>query len=192
MIKINKGIKHNKDKKNSTKKADGNDVFHPLKDDVLFKKVFLSNKNLLKNFLAVNLDIDENSIKYLEYLNAELPPEFAEKKLCKLDLLVKLNDSLINVEIQCRKAEFIEERAITYWARLFSPNLNAGKNYSTSTKTIVMFFLDYKMFDDDFEIHHGQLRYDETNQIMSDRQQYYFFELPKICKSEAVQNDVKL
>ena len=43
--------------------------------DIIFKKLFSENKDLLQDFLAKTLEIPYDSIKNITIINPELPPE---------------------------------------------------------------------------------------------------------------------
>ena len=67
--------------------------------DVIFKKLFTENSDLLHYFVASMLDIPPESIKEITISNPELPPETVASKFSRLDLSLNVNDKLVNVEI---------------------------------------------------------------------------------------------
>ena len=70
--------------------------------DIIFKKIFTENEDLLQAFLADILEIPSESIQKMIIVKQELTPETADGKFSRLDLNLKVADKLINVEIQLR------------------------------------------------------------------------------------------
>ena len=68
--------------------------------DIIFKKIFTENKDMLQEFLADILEIPSESIQKIIVTNQELPLETSDGKFSRLDLNLKVADKLINVEIQ--------------------------------------------------------------------------------------------
>ena len=67
--------------------------------DVIFKKLFTENTDMLHSFVASMLDIPPESIKRIDVSNSELTPETAASKFSRLDLRLNVDDKLINVEM---------------------------------------------------------------------------------------------
>ena len=82
------------------------------KIDVVFKKFFIENKDLLREFLADILEIPVNDIEEIVITNPEMPPESMESKFCHLDLNLKLKTKLINIEIQVNSESDYKDRTL--------------------------------------------------------------------------------
>lgn len=67
--------------------------------DIIFKKIFTENQDLLQAFLADILDIPSENIQDIIIVKQELTPETTDGKFSRLDLNLKVADKLINVEI---------------------------------------------------------------------------------------------
>ena len=87
--------------------------------DVIFKKLFTENEDLLHSFVASMLDIPTESIKTIKISNPELPPETVESKFSRLDLSLNVDDKLVNVEIQVEIEPDYCYRTLCYWARVY-------------------------------------------------------------------------
>lgn len=70
--------------------------------DIIFKKIFTENEDMLHSFVASMLDIPQESISEIKITNPELPPETMAGKFSRLDLSLKVDDKLVNVEIQVK------------------------------------------------------------------------------------------
>ena len=57
--------------------------------DVIFKKLFTENSDLLHSFVASMLDIPPESIKEITISNPELPPETVASKFSRLDVYLR-------------------------------------------------------------------------------------------------------
>jgi len=159
---------------------------YTFKSDVLFKMLFIKRPDLLKRLIAVLLGISLESIEYFRTINTEMPPEEIGKKFCRLDINMIVNGSKVNLEIQIEDEGNYLERSMFYWARMFASSLPAGDNYSLLPKTIVISILGFKQFDCK-EVHSEFAPMEITrHEILSDKQRYHFFELPKLPDVDSV------
>lgn len=81
--------------------------------DIIFKKLFTDegNQHLLQAYLSDTLGIPYDSIENLVVLNSEIMPDSITEKYSRMDIRMKANGRLINVEMQ------IKTRAITRTVR---------------------------------------------------------------------------
>ena len=63
------------------------------KIDVVFKELFIREKSLLKNFISDVLDIPFENILEVTLTNPEMPSDYSDGKLVRLDLSVRLRKS---------------------------------------------------------------------------------------------------
>ena len=82
--------------------------------DIIFKKIFTENKDMLQEFLADILEIPSESIQKIIVTNQELPLETSDGKFSRLDLNLKVADKLINVEIQLKGNNDYRDRTLFY------------------------------------------------------------------------------
>ena len=159
---------------------------YTFKSDVLFKMLFVKYPNLLKRLVAVLLGIPLESIEKFQTINTEMPPEEIGKKFCRLDINMIVNGKRVNLEIQVEDKGNYPERSMFHWAKMFTSSLPAGNDYSLLPKTIVISILGFKQFKCD-EVH-SEFAPMEVNrhEILSDKQRYHFFELPKLGDVDSI------
>ena len=85
---------------------------------------------MLHSFVASMLDIPPESITDIVVTNPEIPPETMTGKFSRLDLSLKVDDRLVNVEIQVKNDADYRDRTLFYWAKLYSSELKSGEDYS--------------------------------------------------------------
>lgn len=88
--------------------------------DVVFKKLFTSDNEVLKAFIGDILDIPIGEIKKIEVLNPNILPAAVDGKQSQLDLNMLVDDKIINVEIQLQNKGDYKDRAVYYWSKLYS------------------------------------------------------------------------
>lgn len=151
--------------------------------DVIFKKLFTENTDLLHSFVASMLDIPPESIKEIQISNPELPPETVTSKFSRLDLSLNVDDKLVNVEIQVKTDTDFRDRTLFYWAKLYTSELKSGEDYGTLKQTITINIINFNMFEgNDYHTEVAAMIKDR-NEIFSDKFSMHFFELKKISKN---------
>ena len=108
------------------------------KTDIVFKKIFIENKDLLQDFLANMLDIPSKDIVDITIKNTEIQPDSPDGKVSRLDLNMTVNEMRVNVEIQVRKQTDYKERSLFYWSKLFTSDFKSGDPYRKLKKTITI------------------------------------------------------
>ena len=169
-----------------TQNNKGTKLEYTFKSDVLFKMLFVKYPDLLKRLVAVLLAIPLDSIKEFQTINTEMPPEEIGKKFCRLDINMIVDDKRVNIEIQIEDEGNYPERSMFHWAKMFASALPSGNNYSLLPKTIVISILGFNQFDCT-EVH-SEFAPMEINrhEILSDKQRYHFFELPKLPDVDSI------
>ena len=151
--------------------------------DVIFKKLFTDHNDLLKDFISEILDIPLDKIQDIVVTNPELLPEKASGKFGRLDLSLRTDEQLINVEIQIYNDRDYRDRTLFYWAKLYTSELKEGEIYGKLKKAIAVNIIDFKMFDGEDNYHtEVQAVTKETGEIFSDKFSIHFFELKKLGK----------
>ncbi len=160
------------------------DAVLKMKDDVMFKAFFSrkENKKFLKDFISSILG-EEIKIKEVIH-DARLEQLARERKYGILDLDVELESGeFINIEMQLRDNNNIEERTTFYAAKKISEQEGIGTNYENLRKVIIITILDYKFIDlpeyitETVRIARGHQDYELNNTT-----KYYYIELPKFRK----------
>ena len=150
--------------------------------DIIFKKIFTENEDMLQSFLADILDIPYDDIQDIIVAKQELTPETIDGKFSRLDLNLKVADKLINVEIQLKGDNDYRDRTLFYWAKLYTSELKSGETYGQLKKTICINIINFNMFDrNDY---HTEIvtSIKDTGEIFSDKFSIHFFELKKVGK----------
>lgn len=152
------------------------------KSDVVFKKLFTENKDLLKDFISQILDIPPEKIEDITIINTEIPPESLSLKFVRLDLNLQTDKQMIDVEIQLYNDPDYRDRTLFYWAKLYVSDLEGGERYDKLKKAVAVNIIDFNMFDDDYQHREIQAVDRETGEVFSDKFSIHFFELKKLKK----------
>lgn len=165
---------------------------HTLTNDLLFKMFFRDYPGLLKRAVAGMLYIAPDSIERIIITNPEIPPNMMKDKFCRLDIVMKVDGRLINLEMQVANECDYPERSLYHWARLFSSGLSAGDNYSELPLTITINIVAFTLFDcDEFYSEFRPLEVTRSA-LLTDKQCICYFELPKLPEVVDGNNELKL
>jgi len=166
-------------------------LVYTLKNDILVKMLFaVKYPDLLKRLVAVLLGIQYESIEQFEIRNPEMPPEEIGNKFCRLDINMKVNGRLTDLEIQVKKEHDFAERSLFYWAREYSTALGEGGEYIELPQVIIISIMDFRLFDcTEFYSEYQALEV-KRHIPLTDRMSLRYFELPKL--PELVNADDKL
>ena len=152
-------------------------VFH-----ALFRK---GNENITKALIQditqreyKIIDMDKNSIMY----NGNV-----ESKNEVLDLKVELdNGEICNLEIQLANKKNFKERMLDYWARLYSGQLEKGKDYTILKRTILIAIVNFNIKEFIKEEYHTkwQIREERNRElILTNDFEIHIIEIEKAIKS---------
>lgn len=160
--------------------------------DIIFKKFFTENKDMLYSFVSSMLDIPLESISEIEITNPEMPPETLSGKFSRLDLNMRIDNRLVNVEIQVKNDADYRDRTLFYWAKLYSSELKSGEEYGELKQTIAINIINFNMFD--CEEYHSSFSVmeDTRHEVFSDKFKLHFFELKKIGRTPNPNNSREL
>ena len=158
---------------------------YTFKSDLLFKMLFARNQDLLKRLVSVILKINKDDITKFVVKNSEIEPEEIETKFCKIDIRMKVNEELVNLEVQALDRGNYPERTLYYGAKEVSSALPAGKDYITLPKVIIISIIDFILFGGDTV--HSEFSLLEVNrhELLTDRLVFHYFELPKLKNIDA-------
>jgi predicted transposase/invertase (TIGR01784 family) len=169
---------------------------HPLEytltNDLLFKMLFRNYPALLKRVVAMMLRIAPDSIDSMVVTNPEIPPDALHEKSCRLDIAMKVDGRLVNLEVQVANEGNYSERSLFHWARLYSSGLKAGNNYSELPPTITINIIAFNLFESDG--FYSEFRPLEVTRhtLLTDRQCICYFELGKLPKPAEGDDELKL
>jgi len=153
--------------------------------DIIFKKIFTdkNNEDLLQDFIASLLEIPYDSIQEIIIENTEILPEDIIGKFSRLDLKLKVDDKLVNVEMQVNDEPNFKDRMLFYWSKLYSGELKSGEEYDELKQSISIAIVNFNMFD--CTDYHSTFTVMEKgrHEILSNKCALHFFELKKINKN---------
>ena len=166
---------------------------YTLKNDTLFKMLFVKYPELLKHLVSNLLGIQLESIGEFVISNPEISPEALGEKFCRLDINMVVDGQRVDLEIQVNDEGDYPERSLYYWAREYSSSLVEGKKYTELPRTIVVSILAFNLFDDSEEFH-SEFRALEVKRHtqLSDKMSLHYFELPKLPKEICADDEQRL
>jgi predicted transposase/invertase (TIGR01784 family) len=165
---------------------------HTLTNDVLFKMFFRDYPDLRKRLVAEMLDIPLESIEECTVINPEMPPDAMREKFCRLDIAMRVEGRLVNLEVQVDDEGDYPERSLFHWARLFSSGLPAGGDYSDLPPTIAINIVAFPLFGcAEFYSEFRPLEV-KRHELLTDRMRVCYFELTKLPEVVDGSDELKL
>ena len=119
------------------------------KTDYAFKKIFgsVQSKPILISFLNALLYEGNSTIKDLEIINPNLPPQIEGLKDTYLDVKAKLSDgTLIIIEMQVLNVDSFAKRVLFNAAKTYAFQLQKGEGYRMLKPVIALTITDFEMF----------------------------------------------
>ncbi len=169
---------------------DDNFIMSP-KIDFAFKLLFGDSKNidLLRALLCAILDVPKDELNELTIINSELPRKFKEDKKGILDVRAKTKEGKeIDIEIQILPTEYMAERTMFYWGKMYIEQIKAGDTYDKLKKCITINILDFECTPLN-KIHSSyHITEDESRYRLTEVLEIRFLELPKLEK-EGIEKD---
>jgi predicted transposase/invertase (TIGR01784 family) len=154
------------------------------KVDFAFKKLFGSeeNKEILISFIN-SIISEENQIKNLELKNPYNVSNYKNGKMTILDIkAVDENGIWYDIEMQIAEQGFYDKRALYYWSKVYSDQLESGYDFTILRKTIAINILDFNYLKEE-DFHNTYKIYNEkTKEAFSDLFEMHFIELTKFKK----------
>ena len=113
--------------------------------DLAFKKIFGVEENKDLTISLINSIVGpQDQVKSLTLLNPYNPKNFAKDKVSILDIKAKGHDGKrFNIEIQITDEADYDKRALYYWGKLYTEQLQAGEKYKTLSKAIGIHVLNF-------------------------------------------------
>jgi predicted transposase/invertase (TIGR01784 family) len=121
-----------------------NNIISP-RVDIAFKKIFgvEENKDLLISLIN-SIVAGEDQVSEVTLLNPYNPKNFKTDKLSILDIKAKGADGKrFNIEIQISDEADYDKRALYYWAKLYTEQLQTAEDYATLSKAIGIHILNF-------------------------------------------------
>ena len=152
-----------------------------MKDDIMFKAFFskAGSEKFLKHFLSAILGKNMKIKKVIH--DSRLEQLVRESKYGILDLDVELeNGEIINIEMQLKNYNNIEERTTFYASKKIVEQIGPGQRYEDLKKVIVIAILDYKLTTlKDYVIETVRVARNEKEYELNNTVKYYYIELEK-------------
>ena len=155
-----------------------------LTEDYIFKRVFgkKGNEDILKDLLESILEIQIEEIEVI--IGAEIEKENIEDKLGIIDLKATINkETTVDIEIQVRDYHNMIERSTFYIAGLYHTGLKR-EAYEENNKVIGINILMFNVFKWKKIHSKGVLKESELNEVMTDKLELHFLELPKLIENK--------
>ncbi len=168
--------------KKKTKLADDNFVMSP-KLDFVFKYIFGNekHKDLLIALLSDVLNVPEEEFEGIEIINTELIKAFKEDKKVILDVRVRTKSGKeIDVEIQILPTEYMAERTIFYWSKMYTSQIKPGDTYDKLKKCVTINIVDFKCTPLKKLYSSYHLTEDKSGYRLTDMLEVHFLEIPKL------------
>ena len=153
-------------------------------NDALFKSIFAKNNDITLALINSVFEFQGSDlISDIEIIDRNLDAEEEEGKESRLDLLGRSPDgTVINLEIQVAKQEYMGRRSLYYWSRLYNNGLKSGEEYTELKRTVAINILDFNLFDKkiypNYHSCFGVYDIKTGNKLTSDCE-IHFLELPK-------------
>ena len=153
-------------------------------NDALFKNIFTKNTDITLSLINSVFEFQGSAlISDIEIIDRNLDAEEDDGKESRLDLLGRSPDgSVINLEIQVAKQEYMGRRSLYYWSRLYNSGLKSGEEYTELKRTVAINILDFNLFDKKiYPNYHSCFGvYDiKTGNLLTSDCEIHFLELPK-------------
>ncbi|MBW9158069.1 Rpn family recombination-promoting nuclease/putative transposase [Clostridium tagluense] len=168
--------------KKKVKSIDDNFIMSP-KYDFVFKYIFGNekHKDLLIALLSDVLGVPEEEFEGIEIINSELIKDFKEDKKGILDVRVKTKiGKQIDVEIQILPTDYMAERTIFYWSKMYTSQIKPGDTYDKLKKCVTINIVDFKCTPLKKLYSSYHLTEDRTGYRLTDIIEVHFLEIPKL------------
>ena len=113
--------------------------------DISFKKIFgvEENKDLLISLIN-SIVSKEDQVSDVTLLNPYNAQNFSREKLSILDIKAQgVDGKRFNIEIQISDEADYDKRALYYWAKLYTEQLEVSEDYATLSKAIGIHILNF-------------------------------------------------
>lgn len=154
-------------------------------NDYVFKRIFgrTGNEDITRSFLKAATGIEFNKINLED--TPILERDLIENKMGILD--VKIVADYINnidIEMQVVKSEYIADRILWYWAKMYTNTIKAGEGYDSTKRAICILIADFKLENlKEIEEYYTRWQIREENykeKILTDKLDIVIIELGKL------------
>lgn len=175
----------------------GSKIRYTPTNDYVFKKIFgkRGNEDITANLLKAITG------KEYEKLNLEDTPilerEIIENKMEVLDVKIVADKvDNIDIEIQVAKSEYIADRILWYWSKMYSMSIEKGLTYDNTKKATCILIADFKL-DRLKEIPKFRTKWNIREEeykevILTNKLEIVIIELEKLEENEVSKEDKEL
>ena len=160
-----------------------NEVLKPT-NDYIFKRLFSKkgNEDILIDLLEGILEIKIKKIEVMQ--EVELERIDIKDKVGVLDIKAVIYEkTTIDIEMQIENEYNMIERTLFYWAGLYHTGLKSKEKYVRNNKVITINLLKFNIFKEKRYHRVGIIKEKENNDILTDKLELHFIELPKFLES---------
>lgn len=160
-----------------------NNVLKPT-NDYIFKRLFSKkgNEDILKDLLEGILEIKINQVEVMQ--EVEIERINIKDKIGIVDIKAIVDEkTTVDIEMQIENEYNMIERTLFYWAGLYHTGLKSKEKYVKNNKVITINLLKYTMFKEKRYHRVGIIKDKENNDILTDKLELHFIELPKFLES---------
>lgn len=154
-------------------------------NDYVFKKIFgkKGNEDITKEFLRAVTN------RCFESINLEETPilerDLLEKKMGVLDVKAVANEiENIDIEMQVINSEYIADRILWYWAKMYSSSLLKGDGYDRTKRVICIMIADFNLdrLKNILQYHTKWMIREENDKevVLTDKLEIHIIELTKL------------
>jgi predicted transposase/invertase (TIGR01784 family) len=152
--------------------------------DIAFKKIFgvEENKDLLISLINAIVG-PEDQVEDLTILNPYNPQNFRMDKLSILDIKARgHHGKLFNIEIQITDEGDYDKRALYYWGKMYTQQLQKADHYKTLSKAIGIHILNFFSIPESPKYHNVfHIREKDAHLIYFKDLELHTIELRKFC-----------
>lgn len=154
-------------------------------NDYVFKRIFgkKGNEDITTSFIeaVTGVRYDEINLEDTPILERDL----FENKIGILDVKVIANkENDIDLEMQVVKSEYIADRILWYWSKIYSNSIERGKSYNNTKRAICILIADFNLENLNLiEEYHTKWNIREekySNIILTEKLEIHIIELEKL------------
>ena len=165
--------------------SEKNNKLLKLTNDYVFKRIFgkKGNEDITTSFIeaVTGVRYDEINLEDTPILERDL----FENKIGILDVKVISNkENDIDLEMQVVKSEYIADRILWYWSKMYSSSIERGKSYNNTKRAICILIADFNLENlkliQDYHTKWNIREEKYTNIILTEKLEIHIIELEKL------------
>ena len=165
--------------------SEKNNKLLKLTNDYVFKRIFgkKGNEDITTSFIeaVTGVRYDEINLEDTPILERDL----FENKIRILDVKVISNkENDIDLEMQVVKSEYIADRILWYWSKMYSSSIERAKSYNNTKRAICILIADFNLENlkliQDYHTKWNIREEKYTNIILTEKLEIHIIELEKL------------